>query len=289
MRQTLASGSQGGGYDRSLFERIASVDRSAVHMLDVQYRMHGMIASFPAQRFYHGALKTPQDNNQQGQSIQPPFRHLCWFDVAEGRSVRTGTSQTNQQEADVALRILKLLVHDPVVVAQVGAGSCTARLRRRQAHTSRPRPRPSLRAVCPQKKRIGIISPYKSQTKLLSDMVRSANLAPAVRDTVEVNTVVRGRAARERRPTPPDANTTIPDAVRRSRFVRSSGCIPGARNGHHHRLLRTGAPRGIEQYAQGGLVSERATVRERLMLARWAVGRAVGWRAGRQTTTAWGS
>ena len=101
-------------YERSLFERLASARPASVCMLTTQYRMHREIAAFSSTMFYDSQLVTPQDNNKMDEGPPPPFGHLRWFDVAAGRSVREGTTQSNELEAAVVLDILKVVVQNQV-------------------------------------------------------------------------------------------------------------------------------------------------------------------------------
>jgi hypothetical protein len=96
------------GLSLSIFGRLAAQGLDP-YFLDTQFRMHPMIASFSAQEFYHGRLKTGIDA-----SARPPPAGFDWpqrgsgiaFQHSEGAEQREGESRTNPQEAQHVLNIL---------------------------------------------------------------------------------------------------------------------------------------------------------------------------------------
>ena len=166
-------------------------------MLTTQYRMHREIAAFSSTMFYDSQLVTPQDNNKMDEGPPPPFGHLRWFDVAAGRSVREGTTQSNELEAAVVLDILKVVVQNQVRAFPVPLSPRPTKLTRASVRFWRGRGRGRARGygkaaqVPGRLRRIGIISPYKGQTELLGRLVDSARFDATVSKSIEVHTVVR--------------------------------------------------------------------------------------------------
>ena len=112
-----------------------------VHMLDVQYRMHPLIAHFPSWRFYRAELQTgisPEDREHGFGGIRHP---LCFANVT-GPETTAGLSKMNVAEAQCVaelLRTLEVSVEDVGIVtpyaAQVQAiRGCLTRVIGEQAH-----------------------------------------------------------------------------------------------------------------------------------------------------------
>jgi len=126
------------GLSLSLFDRLvhAGVD---VQMLEVQYRMHPAIASFPSRWFYGGRL---QDGITA--DVRIPVRGFTWaragwpvtFFGIEGREESSGTSKENRAEVEkvcaVVSGILKAGDLSPVDIGVVTPYAAQARKLRRE-------------------------------------------------------------------------------------------------------------------------------------------------------------
>ncbi|KAF2149475.1 hypothetical protein K461DRAFT_315487 [Myriangium duriaei CBS 260.36] len=146
-------------YEQSLFVRMQTNFPDAVHLLDTQYRMHPDISAFPSTTFYDGRLLDGDDMAGLRQrvwhqsSILAPYR---FFDVeGQHESAPKGHSLVNRAEINVAVNLYKRLLED-------------------------------FRAYDFTNK-IGIITPYKSQLRLLKETFSNIYGA-SITETVEFNT-----------------------------------------------------------------------------------------------------
>uniref|UniRef100_A0A453L6F0 DNA2/NAM7 helicase-like C-terminal domain-containing protein n=1 Tax=Aegilops tauschii subsp. strangulata TaxID=200361 RepID=A0A453L6F0_AEGTS len=148
-------------YECSMFERLQRAGYPVI-MLTKQYRMHPDISRFPSLHFYENKLL---DGAQKAEKSVPFHDHSClgpymFFDIADGRE-RAGTSAaaqslSNQFEADAALEILSFLKN-----RYPADFSC---------------------------RKIGIITPYRSQLSLLRSRFTSF-FGPEIVAEMEINTV----------------------------------------------------------------------------------------------------
>uniref|UniRef100_A0ACD5XU29 Uncharacterized protein n=1 Tax=Avena sativa TaxID=4498 RepID=A0ACD5XU29_AVESA len=148
-------------YECSMFERLQRAGYPVI-MLTKQYRMHPDISRFPSLHFYENKLL---DGAQKAEKSAPFHNHRClgpymFFDIADGRE-RGGTnaaaqSLCNQFEADAALEILSYLKN-----RYPAEFSC---------------------------RKIGIITPYRSQLSLLRSRFTSF-FGPEIVAEMEINTV----------------------------------------------------------------------------------------------------
>ncbi len=146
-------------YEQSLFVRMQNNFSDEVHLLDTQYRMHPDISVFPSQTFYDGLLKDGRGMLELRQrpwhasSMLAPYR---FFDVAgQHQSAPQGHSLVNIAEIEIAMALYDRLRTDFTGYDYSG--------------------------------RIGIITPYKSQLKMLKDRF-AKRYGPDIFDTVEFNT-----------------------------------------------------------------------------------------------------
>ncbi|EIW69108.1 hypothetical protein TREMEDRAFT_31469 [Tremella mesenterica DSM 1558] len=101
-------------YNESLFVRLARENRSNVHLLSIQYRMHPDISRLPSKVFYHGALKDGPNMERNTKAVwhenknYGPYR---FFNI-EGSEIKAGTSTKNPEEAIAAVNIYKHLEED---------------------------------------------------------------------------------------------------------------------------------------------------------------------------------
>lgn len=146
-------------YEQSLFVRMQNNFPDVVHLLDTQYRMHPQISVFPSRTFYDGLLKDGfgmaglRQRPWHASALLAPYR---FFDVhGQHQSAPKGHSLINMAEVDVAMAIFDRLTTDFSAYDFNG--------------------------------RIGIITPYKSQLRLLKERF-SYRFGKEIFDSVEFNT-----------------------------------------------------------------------------------------------------
>ncbi len=146
-------------YEQSLFVRMQNNFSDEVHLLDTQYRMHPDISVFPSQTFYDGLLKDGKGMLElrkrpwHASGLLAPYR---FFDVTGQHSAAPrGHSLINTAEIDIAIALYQRLTRDFNDYEYTG--------------------------------RIGIITPYKSQLRMLKDRF-SQRFGPSILDNVEFNT-----------------------------------------------------------------------------------------------------
>ncbi|XP_031505640.1 uncharacterized protein LOC116267851 isoform X2 [Nymphaea colorata] len=148
-------------FECSMFERLQRAGYP-VTMLTTQYRMHPEICQFPSLHFYEGRLLNGHDATKKSAPFHKSmfFGPYVFFDVTDGHERRGtglgGLSISNKAEADVVIEVLRFL---------------------KKRYPSEFLP-----------KRIGIISPYKSQVTLLRARFADAFGSVTSAD-VEFNTV----------------------------------------------------------------------------------------------------
>eukprot|EP00897_Mesotaenium_endlicherianum_P009227 jgi/Mesen1/8332/ME000046S07724 len=145
------------GYDKSLFRRLQE-GGYPVHMLRTQYRMH---SQFPSSEFYNGELMdAPGVDSQTARAwhLERLFGPLFFFDIVRGKEEQPGTSGSyvNTEEAEFVVCLYRHLV---------------------ALH-------PSLKGTT----RVGVISPYKHQVKLLRTKFKEV-LGPESAHHLDVNTI----------------------------------------------------------------------------------------------------
>lgn len=146
-------------YEQSLFVRMQNNFPDVVHLLDTQYRMHPQISIFPSRTFYDGLLKDGfgmaglRQRPWHASALLAPYR---FFDVqGQHQSTPKGHSLINAAEVDVAMAIFDRLTTDFSTYDFNG--------------------------------KIGIITPYKSQLRLLRERF-SNRFGKGILDSVEFNT-----------------------------------------------------------------------------------------------------
>lgn len=146
-------------YEQSLFVRMFNRFNDAVHMLNMQFRMHPAISRFPSKEFYKGKLL---DGPHMAEitarpwhsSLFPPYKFL---DVSKGKHTRANDTKSlfNRQEAQIAFELFSnLIAYDPTLRAD----------------------------------QIGIISPYKRQVKEIRNLFRR-ELGEIIAKQVDFNTI----------------------------------------------------------------------------------------------------
>lgn len=146
-------------YEQSLFVRMQNNFADEVHLLDTQYRMHPDISVFPSRTFYDGLLKDGEGMTGLRQrpwhasALLAPYR---FFDVqGQHQSAPKGHSLINLAEIEVAMALFERLTADFSDYEFNG--------------------------------RVGIITPYKSQLRMLKDRF-SQRFGNGIFDVVEFNT-----------------------------------------------------------------------------------------------------
>ena len=146
-------------YEQSLFVRMQRNQPNDVHLLDTQYRMHPEISRFPSQAFYDGKLVDgPGMAGLRTQlwhedSLLGPYR---FYDVSgKHQTAPRGHSLINVAEVETAMELYRRLVHSSKGYDFTG--------------------------------KIGIITPYKSQLKLLGERFMRT-FGPEISKTIEFNT-----------------------------------------------------------------------------------------------------
>eukprot|EP00434_Breviolum_minutum_P032058 symbB.v1.2.028350.t1/scaffold2996.1/size65695/5 len=91
------------GLSTTLFDRLRR-QKHVPMLLDVQFRMHPMLCSFPAAAFYGGQVQTSVDITSQLLAFE--------FRGVHGREKQIGSSFCNSSEADVVMSILSQLTTD---------------------------------------------------------------------------------------------------------------------------------------------------------------------------------
>lgn len=147
-------------YEQSLFVRMQKNHPDSVHLLDVQYRMHPEISKFPSLSFYDSKLKDGANmltKNERPWHKEYPLTPYRFFDIV-GKHQKNELSRSlfNYQEAKVTLELVAKLMQ-----------------------------------ILPDNKfkgRIGIISPYKEQIRVLKEVFRK-KYGQNILNEIDFNTV----------------------------------------------------------------------------------------------------
>lgn len=156
--------------ERSLFARLQEAG-APVKVLQTQYRMHPWIRHFPSSYFYNNMLEDGRNVKERPQELfydHDLLKPYVVFDVPTGQHERQGGgSLQNQVEANLAAALFKEL-RDFLIEKQ------------RQALRERRTP--------PAPVRVGVLTPYRSQTKCLTSTFLRL-LGGAVASEVKIMTV----------------------------------------------------------------------------------------------------
>lgn len=146
-------------YEQSLFVRMQKNHPADVHLLDTQYRMHPEISLFPSQTFYDGKLL---DGGDMGGLRKRPWHRSYllgpyrFFDVqGQHQAAPKGHSLINIAEINIALQLYRRLTTD--------------------------NPDFDFR------RKVGIITPYKSQLRELK-MRFISQYGPSITEEIDFNT-----------------------------------------------------------------------------------------------------
>jgi mRNA-degrading endonuclease RelE of RelBE toxin-antitoxin system len=127
-------------YDVSLFDRLIKMKYPST-MLNVQYRMHPLISSWPSQQFYHGQIQNCECvlSNSYNKPWHEQIQPLVLFDIRQGEEDHDGSSLYHEMQA----HLVRKIVASVIKITSREKGSSIS---------------------------IGVISPYKQQVSLLSDL-----------------------------------------------------------------------------------------------------------------------
>ncbi|KAJ1998777.1 DEAD-box type RNA helicase, partial [Coemansia thaxteri] len=147
-------------YNQSMFVRIQKNSPSLVSLLSIQYRMHPEISAFPSKLFYESRLKDGPDMDKKQAAPwhkNPNYPPFTFFNIYSGREQTDGLhSVYNAAEVDAAAQLVFSLCSDF----------------------------PSLS----WKQKIGIITPYKRQLRMLTTKFKLI-FGPSIIEAIEFNTV----------------------------------------------------------------------------------------------------
>ena len=151
------------GLSHTLFEQVME-NKSVDVMLEQQYRMNEQIMRFSGQQFYHNQLFA--DASVRDHLVGPNFAPVTFVDTAgcgfsESKNPQT-LSTGNSEEANLVLLHLALLFN--------------------QIENEAPD------ALTPTF-RVGIITPYKEQVRLLKKQLRNSPMLSSFESYVDINTV----------------------------------------------------------------------------------------------------
>lgn len=147
-------------YEQSLFVRMQNNHKDAIYLLNTQYRMHPDISKFPSREFYKSKLL---DGENMSKINERPWHKIPYYgpykffqiDGAQGKNSRT-MSLYNNTEAQLSLEIVKDLFKKFPDVNWKG--------------------------------KIGIISPYKEQIRVLKNMF-FREFGQSINSEIDFNTV----------------------------------------------------------------------------------------------------
>ena len=151
-----------GGLSRTLMQHLVETKPQCVSLLNTQYRMHKSIMQFSSDYFYHGELKAaPQVADRL---ISPMDTPLTWIDTSQCQfeekvNART-QSKSNANEARLLLRVMRDYI-DMV---------------------SMPR-------ILDDRVDFGIISPYKSQVRLIRKLLKMQHFFRPLKRQISVGSV----------------------------------------------------------------------------------------------------
>lgn len=138
--------------EKSLFEElINSISDCGKMVLTQQYRMHPTISNMISYAFYpEEKLTTPINANDRNHNLKWANRAVVWIDTTKIKNNREGElafSKKNRSEADIILKLLEYIVKTYKTVQ------------------------------FEKKPKIGIISAYDAQKRLLRDLINPDDLA----------------------------------------------------------------------------------------------------------------
>ncbi|KAF8398739.1 hypothetical protein HHK36_014597 [Tetracentron sinense] len=112
------------GFGRSLFGRLSLLGHSK-HLLNMQYRMHPSISSFPSSKFYlNQILDAPRVKSKSYERRYLPgamFGAYSFISISDGKEVLddVGHSRTNLVEVAVVMRIVRNLFRGMLILLPI--------------------------------------------------------------------------------------------------------------------------------------------------------------------------
>ena len=151
-----------GGLSNTLMQYIAKEKPECVSMLNIQYRMNKAIMGFPSRYFYHNKLQA--DASVAERMLTPIDTAITWFDTSKSSyselSASATASKSNPHEARLLIHVLKDYIE------------FIGKNRIDDAQTD-----------------FGIITPYKSQARLIRRLLKMNYHLKYLRRRIAVNTV----------------------------------------------------------------------------------------------------
>lgn len=180
------------GLGRTLMERIVHNLPTAVTLLRVQYRMNDAIMHFSSQWFYHGQVQA--DPSVRHRSVLDLDTPILWIDGNEqaqqaATATQTDTDQKAATTSTEALAPANLPDYSETYVGEnhgrINKAEASLVLTTLQNYIAKI----GLQRFLDERLDIGIISPYKVQTRYLRQLIRQTDTFRPLRDTITVNTV----------------------------------------------------------------------------------------------------
>ena len=149
------------GLAKTLFEKCIERHPEAASMLQVQYRMHEDIMSFPSKYFYSDKLVAHESVQFHLLADQPPIQFVDTAGCGYYEKQNTETlSRYNDEEATLLINLLENLVESVGVEAWIAMNST-----------------------------LGIITPYSAQVEILLKLANQSEILNEVASLISINTV----------------------------------------------------------------------------------------------------
>lgn len=150
------------GLDKTLMQKVSERKPETVSLLEIQYRMHEDIMTFPSRWFYHNRLHSAPEVKYRG--ILEFDTPIVWHDTSGSEPAEETAGETrsrlNKTEGRLLIHILKEYIE------KIG----TARILEEQID-------------------FGLISPYKAQIRYIRQLLKADPFFRPFRSLLSVNTV----------------------------------------------------------------------------------------------------
>lgn len=162
------------GLGKTMMETIAERKKSAVRLLDTQYRMNETLMKFSSEWFYNGQLKAAPEVRSRSlmDEVDTP---LVWIPTSmEDEASQDGEEHESMHEAFVGISY-----------GRINRGEAKLTISALCEYVEKF----GRRRLIDEGTDIGIISPYKAQVQYLRGLVRRNAYLRPLRDKISVNTV----------------------------------------------------------------------------------------------------